>query len=219
MKGVTMKIVAINGSPRKGWNTHTLLEKILEGARENQAETEIIHLYDLVYQGCISCFSCKRKGILLDCCAIKDDLLPVLQKVKNCDALVLGSPIYFSAVTGELRSFIERLCFPYISYDNQPPSFGKQIKTALVYTMNCPEEVLEEIGYMQRFLADEALMKRIFGHSELLLSTETWQFDDYEKYASSMFDANQRKQRHETVFQQDCADAFALGKRLSDGMQ
>jgi len=57
-----MKVMAFNGSPRKKWNTATLLEKALEGASSKGAETELIHLYDLNYKGCISCFSCKMKN-------------------------------------------------------------------------------------------------------------------------------------------------------------
>ncbi len=55
----TMKIMAFNGSPRKKWNTATLLAKALEGAASRAAETELIHLYDLDYKACISCFACK----------------------------------------------------------------------------------------------------------------------------------------------------------------
>lgn len=58
-----MKVIAINGSPRKNWNTHKLLNAALEGAKSMGAETEIIHLYDLNYTGCRSCFACKRKGL------------------------------------------------------------------------------------------------------------------------------------------------------------
>ncbi len=56
-----MKVMAFNGSPRKTWNTATLLGQALEGAASQGAETELIHLYDLSYQGCVSCFACKRK--------------------------------------------------------------------------------------------------------------------------------------------------------------
>ncbi len=51
-----MKVIAINGSPRKRWNTATLLEKALEGAASQGAETELIHLYDIDFKGCTSCF-------------------------------------------------------------------------------------------------------------------------------------------------------------------
>jgi multimeric flavodoxin WrbA len=64
-----VKVMAFNGSPRKKWNTATLLEKALEGASSQGAETELIHLYDLDHKGCISCFACKTTGgsILLRC--------------------------------------------------------------------------------------------------------------------------------------------------------
>jgi multimeric flavodoxin WrbA len=54
--------MAFNGSPRKTWNTATLLEKALEGAASKGAETELVHLYDVTFKGCISCFACKTKG-------------------------------------------------------------------------------------------------------------------------------------------------------------
>ena len=55
-----MKIIALNGSPRKGWNTHQMLEAFLEGARaaDAETETELVHLFDLSYTGCRSCFAC-----------------------------------------------------------------------------------------------------------------------------------------------------------------
>jgi len=70
-----MKVMAFNGSPRKTWNTATLLNKALEGAASQGAETELIHLYDLHYSGCKSCFACKLKeGASYGKCATKDAL-------------------------------------------------------------------------------------------------------------------------------------------------
>jgi multimeric flavodoxin WrbA len=57
-----MKVIAINGSPRKKWNTAKLLNKVLEGAESQEAEIELVNLYDLEYKGCESCFSCKAIG-------------------------------------------------------------------------------------------------------------------------------------------------------------
>ena len=51
-----MEVIAFNGSPRKAWNTATLLEKALQGAASKGAVTELIHLYDLDFKGCRSCF-------------------------------------------------------------------------------------------------------------------------------------------------------------------
>src|SRR5665647_2434162 len=112
-----MKIMAVNGSPRKTWNTATLLKKALKGAASQGAETEFFHLYDLNYKGCISCFACKtRGGKSYGRCAVKDDLTPVLKKVEEADSIIFGSPIYFGTATGEMRSFMERLLFPYTTY-------------------------------------------------------------------------------------------------------
>ena len=57
-----MNVIAVNGSPRKNWNTATLLNKAIEGAKSVGAETELFHLYDLNFKGYASSFSSKRKG-------------------------------------------------------------------------------------------------------------------------------------------------------------
>ena len=91
-----MKAISVNGSPRKKWNTATLLKKALEGAASEGAKTGLVHLYDLDYKGCISCFACKMKdGKSCGKCAVKDGLTPLLKKVNEADVIFLGSPIYF----------------------------------------------------------------------------------------------------------------------------
>ncbi len=118
-----MKIAAFNGSPRKNWNTATLLNKALEGAASQGAETELIHLYDLKYKGCISCFACKTKdGSSYGKCPVQDDLAPVFKKIEEADAIILGSPLYLGRVTGEMASFLDRLLFQYSVYSNPPQS-------------------------------------------------------------------------------------------------
>ena len=105
-----MKAIAINGSPRKNWNTATLLKKALDGAASAGAETEWVHLYDLEFKGCCSCFSCKRiVGKVAECCVMKDDMTEVLRRIMSSDILLLGSPVYLGNITGEMKSFIERL--------------------------------------------------------------------------------------------------------------
>ena len=76
-----MKVIAFNGSPRKDWNTATLLQHALQGAASQGAETKLVHLYDYNYKGCVSCFSCKVKnGDSYGRCATEDDLLPFLAR-------------------------------------------------------------------------------------------------------------------------------------------
>ncbi|MDX9872879.1 MAG: flavodoxin family protein [Clostridia bacterium] len=210
------KVIAINGSPRKTWNTATLLEAALEGAASCGAETELVHLYDLEYQGCTSCFACKSLGgRSLGKCAMRDDLTKVLHKIEQADALLLGSPIYFGALTGEMRSFLERFLFQYLTYDDaRPTSLQKKIPTALIYTMNFPEDTAKAIGYEQSLGITENALRRIIGPVEVLYVTDTCQFDDYAKYSSAKFDAAAKAARRKEVFPQDCQKAYDLGAKL-----
>jgi multimeric flavodoxin WrbA len=212
-----MKVLAINGSPRKTWNTATLLKKALKGAASWGADTELIHLYDLKFTGCTSCFACKlRGGKSYGRCAVKDGLRPILKKVEAADALILGSPIYFGDVSGEMRSFLERLLFPYFTYTDPPQSlFPKKIPTAFIYTMNISEELMREWGYQWFFDNHQRLLQIIFGASELLCSFDTYQFKDYSKVVVERFDPAKKAKRRQEVFPQDCEQALALGRSLA----
>jgi len=212
-----MKIMALNGSPRKKrWNTITLLEKALEGAASVGAETELIQLYDLNFSGCISCFSCKKLSRQKDgICSVKDDLTSVLERVKTVDALIIGTPVYFGAETAATRALLERLCFPYLKYSKDMKSlFPRRIRTALIYTMNASEEEIKQIGYDQHFSATSMSLEMTFGASELLLSTDTLQYSDYDKFESEYFDKESKIKRHAEVFPEDCKRAFELGVRM-----
>lgn len=215
-----MRILAVNGSPRKKWNTATLLGRVLDGAQSRGATVELVHLYDLTYKGCVSCFECKRiGGKNYGHCAVKDGLTTLLEQAAQADALVVGTPVYFGAETGETRSFLERLCFPYLTYTpGYAPLFTRKIPTALVYTMNVPETAVPQWGYDVFMERMRATMARTFGACELLLATDTLQFNDYDKYLSTVWDAAAKRQRHEEVFPQDCAKAYALGERLAQGL-
>jgi multimeric flavodoxin WrbA len=217
MEGKFMKVMAINGSPRKSWNTATLLKKALKGAASQGAETELIHLYDLKFTGCTSCFACKIKGgKSYGRCAVKDGLSPVLKKVEAADALILGSPIYFGNVSGEMRSFLERLLFPYFTYTDPPQSlFPKKIPTGFIYTMNVPEEMMREWGYERVFGQLQWLLQVVFGASEFLSSCDTLQFKDYSKVVADRFDPEKKVRRRQEVFPQECEQAMAMGARLA----
>jgi len=79
---------------------------------------------------------------------MKDGLTPVLDKIAAADALVIGSPVYFGSVTGETRSFQERLLFPYLTYTVPYGTlFPKNLAAAFIYTMNVTEERSREFGY------------------------------------------------------------------------
>jgi multimeric flavodoxin WrbA len=212
-----MKVMAFNGSPRKKWNTATLLANALKGAASQGAETEIIHLYEVNFKGCISCFACKTKGgKSYGRCGVKDDLTPILQRVEQADAIILGSPIYFGTVSGEMHSFMERLLFPYFTYTDPPQSlFPKKIPTGFIYTMNVTAEQMEELGYGQHFAKNQWFLEFVFGSSESLFSFDTYQFKNYAKVVAERFDPDQKAKRRQEIFPQDCQAALAMGTRLA----
>ena len=212
-----MNVIAVNGSPRKKWNTATLLGKALEGAASQGAETELIHLYDLNFKGCISCFACKTKGgESYGRCAVKDDLTPIFKRIEEADALFLGSPVYFGTVSGEMRSFMERLFFPFWTYTDPPQSlFPKKIKTGFIYTMNVTEDEMKKRSYERHLEIGERVMQTLFGFSESLYSFDTYQFDDYSKMVADRFNADKKARRRKEIFPMDCKKAYELGARFA----
>ena len=212
-----MNVIGINGSPRKQWNTATLVAKALEGAAAQGATTEQFHLYDLDFKGCISCFACKtRGGNSYGKCVMNDDLAPVLEKIAAADALVIGSPIYFGTVTGETRSFLERLLFQYLTYTVPYGTLlSKQIKTGFIYTMNVSEEQSRAYGYEQVFTTNERYAQLLLGPAESLCAFDTCQVDDYSKVVIESFDPIHKAKRRTEVLPLECQRAFELGRRLA----
>ena len=210
------KLIAINGSPRRNGNTAQLLQEAMRGAQDAGAETEIVHLYTLNFKGCTSCFACKLKSRPHGSCAMKDDLSPVLEKVKAADAVIFGSPIYFMNMTAEMIAFIERLYFSnYIYSDEIPTVFGKKLPSAFVYTMNMTEKHFEQFGMTQRLGMTEMFTEKILGVApKILRAFNTVQFKDYSRYESSIFNADEKFAYREKNFPADLATAYQTGREL-----
>ncbi|KAH3766041.1 flavodoxin family protein [Pelomyxa schiedti] len=210
------KILLVNGSPRKDWNTGKLLKKAAEGARAAGAEAEIVHLYDITFKGCVSCFECKRiGGPNYGRCAMRDGLSELLDKVDQADALIVGSPIYFGNVTGETRSFMERALFRHFVYDTAMTTLAPKKKpVGLVFTMGVPDSLISTMGYNAVFEGISWPFKAVLGSAEVLLVTDTYQFSDYSKYETSRFDAAAKAARQRDQFPLDLEKAFDMGKRL-----
>lgn len=215
------RIYAVNGSPRKNGSTAQVLQCALDGAAETGAATELIHLRDLDFSGCVSCFACKLKGgKSLGRCAVRDDLSPILEKLLNSDGIVMGSPVYFGAETGLFRNFMERLLFPLTKYSDPPESFAvKRMPLAFVYAMNVTEEEVGEYGYDRFMKLTRSFAKKLLSSREVetLCVCDTWQFDDYSRYESSRFDPVHKAEVREKRFPIDCRNAFELGKRIALG--
>jgi multimeric flavodoxin WrbA len=214
-----MKIIAINGSPRKNWNTAILVKEAVNGMVSQGAETEFVNLYDLNFKGCVSCFSCKLAGgKSVGRCAQKDDLSPLLEKIHNCDGIIIGSPIYISEVSAGVRALMERLLFQYLTYKKEFVTFfTRRIRTGFIHTMNCGESLLEEIAYPMRFKSYEHIFDVVLGPAKTVISTETLQTDDYGKYSITAMDEAERKKRREEVFPRDRKNAYELGVWVAGG--
>ena len=219
---MSKKIIFVNGSQRKNFNTAKLLKEAQKGAESIGAETEFVNLYDYNYKGCLSCFACQRKGSTTNgLCAVKDELRPILEKCLNSDGVIMGSPVYFSYPTGMFRSFVERFMFPCHTYLVDKENGGlkrvldKTIPIGVIYTMNCPKDWMEQYNYPVILEDTVKSLNHIFGKAELLYSCDTYQFIDYSKYNVDLFDEKHKEQVRDEQFPKDMQNAFDMGKRIA----
>ena len=135
-----MKVIAINGSPRKCWNTYMLLQQALKGATDAGAQTELIQLSELTFSGCRSCFACKKAGEETGRCMWNDDLQPVFDKIFLSDVVFMGSPIYLGNVSGMMFCLMERLVFSLLNYDDYSKRlFHGKVNSCFFFTINAPK--------------------------------------------------------------------------------
>ena len=211
-----MKLIAINGSPRKTWNTAQLLAKVVDGAKAGGAEAELVHLCDFEFTGCISCFACKRiDGPSYGRCAVRDDLAHLLDRCHQADVLVLSTPFYFGTESAFMRAFMERLWFQYYLYSKtKAPLSPKMHACGLIYTMNVPKEKMDEFGKTPIVARAKQIMEFLFAPCEVLLSCDTLQFTDYSLYDTDIFDAKAKQKRHTEIFPEELDAAFNMGINL-----
>lgn len=217
IKNKPIKIFAVNGSPRSTWNTAQLCEAFLDGAKsaDPNVEVELIHLGKYNFKGCISCYACKRDNEkTYGRCNYKDEILPVIEEISQADGILFASPIYFGEVSSLMRAFMERLFYPWNTYEKGWKHIApKKLETTVIYDMTIPEEMMENSGYAQILEYFERCIGRFFEKPERLLVYDTMQFNDYSKYKSDLYDVDAKKKRHEEIFPQDCQKAYEMGKR------
>lgn len=105
-----MKVLLINGSPRRKGNTFVALSEAAKTLESNGIETEIVQIGVKPVRGCIACGQCKAKQ--LGQCAFDDDICNrIAEKLDNIDALIVGSPVYYGQPNGSVLSLIQRLFY------------------------------------------------------------------------------------------------------------
>jgi len=101
---MTVTVLGISGSPHRHGNTETLLDSFLDGARSAGATVEKVVLKDLDYSACRGCNACHKDGN----CIVKDDAIPLFEKMMAADCVAVASPIYSMGITAQLKGFIDR---------------------------------------------------------------------------------------------------------------
>ena len=210
------KVIIIDGGPRKNFNTASMLQKFADGVASVSSDIEVktIRLYGIDYKGCMSCMACKLKGKVSNVCKFRDALTPILEEVAQADGLVLGSPIYFSEVTAQLRAFLERLIFAWLSYNDYSLTAPKQMPVLLTYTMNSNEEQAKMIYQMMGIVEDS--LKRAMGDVEHVDAYNTYQVKNYDRYELAGFPEPMKRQYRDTHWEQDLQRAYDAGKRMAE---
>ncbi len=113
-----MKVLLINGSPKRTGNTFTALSEVASALEANGVGTEIVSIGTKAVQGCIACNKCNE----LDRCVFQDELYnTVREKMKEADGLIVGSPVYYAGPNGSLCALLDRLFYSASEYFGYKP--------------------------------------------------------------------------------------------------
>ena len=210
------KIMIIDGGPRKNFNTASMLQKFAEGATSVSSDIEVktVRLYDLDYKGCMSCMACKIKGKASNVCKFKDALTPILEEIAQADGLVLGSPIYFGQITGQMQAFLERLSFPWLSYNDYSMTAPKRMPVVLMETMNGLPDKNNSQGYGPM----EYCITSALGEPEHINAYNTYQVKNYDRFELAAFSESAKRQYRDEHWEQDLQKAYDAGKRMAEKM-
>lgn len=210
------KIIAINAGPRTGYNTDSLIKAAVKGAEAAGAEVEYISLFRLEqYTGCVSCFACKLPRTFGKCMC-RDGLFEVLEKIRNADGLIIGSPNYLGNLTASFRALYERLVFQSLTYNVEEPCCNQHmIPVLLITTSNCAEEMYETIGYKTLMDSYKNTLDRFVGPTQVFICGNTLQVKDYSRFNWTMFDPEEKKKHHDETFGEYLKKANEAGRNLA----
>jgi len=110
------KVLILSGSPRKGGNSDILCDEFAKGALSVGNEVEKIFVAEKKISPCTGCYFCRNHG---GRCAFNDDMADILQKIIDCDVLVLSSPVYFYSICAQLKAVIDRTVARWTEIENK----------------------------------------------------------------------------------------------------
>lgn len=164
-----MKVLGIKGSPRKRANSTVLLEQVLAGAESVGADTETITPWELDIGPCLACDACHQSGR----CNVMDDFQAAYDQILACDALVLATPIYFGAISAQLKPLVDR-CESYWALTfrlegGMPPGpAGRQRQGVLIATAGQDRNIMFvgpkiTFSFLMRSLQGEIVAELLYG--------------------------------------------------------
>ena len=200
-------IYALNAGRNNG-NTAKFLKKALEGAIAAGAKAELINLTDIPYNGCVGCFTCKKRTLSgkPKKCYHSDPLTPILDKITNADGLIIGSPVYFWRASSNFKSFAERYLFPRFSYETLKFTNPKPLKTGLIFTMSAPKEDCDKM-HIPEDLINFRTYFSAFGPLKDLWVQFTPHVKDYTKWEFGPFFSN-----HNPPYKDELKAAYEIGR-------
>lgn len=116
-----MRVVILNGSPRRNGNTKQMIEAFCEGLKEAKQKWDVFDVYKMTIHGCLACEYCHTKGN--GRCVQRDDMQKIYWKLQDADMLVIASPIYYHGLSGQVKCAIDRLYAT--AYPTKPPKLEK----------------------------------------------------------------------------------------------
>lgn len=140
-----MYALAVNGSPRKGGNTEILLKEVLNELHTAGWETELVKVGGTAIRGCIACHKCFENKDN-QCSLKKDKFNEIFEKMIKADAMILGSPTYFAAVSADLKALLERSGF--VAYANDHAFSGKIGAAVVAVRRGGATHVFDSINHM-----------------------------------------------------------------------
>lgn len=141
-----MKVLLINGSARKAGNTFLALSEIAKQLQADYIEAEIMQIGNKAIRGCIACNTCKNKGN--NRCVFDDDICNAIsEKMKECDALIVGTPVYYGQPNGSVLALVQRMFYSAGSHFAGKPAAAVAVcrrggATAALQTMLMPFQIM-----------------------------------------------------------------------------
>ena len=156
-----MKVLLINGSPHKEGSTYTALKEIADSLEENEIETEIFHIGTKPVSGCLACNQCSKLGQ----CVLGDVVNKAVEKAKECDGFIFGSPVHYANPSGAMISFMDRFFYsaPSEVYKFKPAA---SITVAALSGTSASYDALNKyIGYNDMIMVPSINWNMAFGNT------------------------------------------------------